>query len=368
MAEQFLFKDVFHRGNINHLAVGLRREYSPFKEGQFMDFIFDNFEKLSLSERNQRICEALKEFLPSDYLTCLKVLRSTFGDVASLDSPSHYDSFIYMPQAHFVASYGLEFFDESMVFLYDLTRRFSSEFAVRAFILHNSDRTLKRLESWVDDPCPHVRRWISEGTRPRLPWGIQLKQFVNDPRPVIALLSKLKGANERYVEKSIANNLNDIAKDHPNLVVETLKTWKKEGWRNEWLKKHALRTLLKSGDQEALALLGFCAKGINASDIGLVSDRLKLGESLEFSFELYSKKKVKVMVDFIVHHVKASGQLSPKVFKLSQCEFIGQKTFQKKHSIKKITTRKYYSGKHLLEIQVNGEVLQQCEFYLDCNS
>ena len=366
MAEQVLFKDFFNCGNVARLAQGIQAEYSLFQEEEFLNFVFDGFDEMSLSERSQRISEALKNYLPKDYVEALKVLRANFGEVAQFDSLGHQDSFIYMPQAHFAASYGLEHFDESMQFLYELTKRFSSEFAVRAFLIAEPDRTLRRLESWIDDECPHVRRWISEGTRPRLPWGIQLKEFVQDPSPVVALLSKLKGAKERYVEKSIANNLNDIAKDHADLVVDTIESWEGEGWRNDWLKKHALRTLLKQGHVGALRSLGYEAEGVECSEIHLENDSIKLGESLEFSFDLEVAKKSKLMIDFIVHHVKANGQLSPKVFKLTTAELTGVKSFSKRHPIKKITTRKYYSGQHLLEIQVNGVVLKSCEFYLNC--
>lgn len=366
MAEQFLFKDVFHRGNISRLAEGIKAEYSEFIVDDFVDQVMFGFEELSLSERSQRIAENLKTFLPEDFLEAIRVLRANFGEPAKLESPGHYDSFIYMPQAAFVAQYGMDFFEESMSFLYDLTRRFTSEFAIRPFLKNYPEKTLAKLAEWTSDDCPHVRRLVSEGSRPRLPWGMRLHQFIEDPQPVLELLSLLKDSPERYVEKSIANNLNDIAKDNPDLVIDTFMAWEKEGWRNDWLRKHALRTLFKEGNPRALALLGFTAQELKCSEIHLESDRINLGEALDFSFELSAKKKSKVMVDFIIHHVKANGQLSPKVFKLKQCEIEGSQSFKKKHWIKTITTRKYYSGMHRLEIQVNGKVLRTCEFYLNC--
>lgn len=366
MAEQFLFKDVFHEANLRVLAETVQGNYEAFDVEAFLSYVFVDFEDLSLSERSSRIASALKQFIAVDFAEACGVLMAGFGEPLVDEDLGHHAAFIYMPLAEFVARNGLQEFEVSMKTLYEITRRFTSEFAIRHFLIAEPERTLAQLHLWVADPCQHVRRLVSEGSRPRLPWSMKLQPFIDDLEPVLELLSLLKDADERYVQRSIANNLNDIAKDHTDKVVETLLAWESEGWRNNWLKKHALRSLLKSGHRGALAALGFVADGVECSSIRLANSKIDLGESLEFSFDLSASEKSKVMVDFIVHHVKANGKLSPKVFKLKSCEFVGEMSFSKKHPMRLITTRKYYTGRHLLEVQVNGRVLSSCEFYLNC--
>jgi 3-methyladenine DNA glycosylase AlkC len=254
--------------------------------------------------------------------------------------------------------------------LYQMTKRFTAEGAIRPFIQKYPDKTLEILSEWAEDENCHVRRLVSEGTRPRLPWTMQLKQFIEDPQPVLRLLEKLKSDPELMVRRSVANNLNDIAKDNPDLVVQTLSRWKKvEDEGTQWLIRHAARTLVKQGNKDVLTILGYSPKvDIAVSKIKLNNSTLKMGEALSFSLEVKSRAKhaQTLVIDYVIHHVKANGKLAPKVFKLTNKTLEpGQAlTISKTHPFRFITTRKYYPGRHLLEIQVNGVKYGKAEFVL----
>jgi 3-methyladenine DNA glycosylase AlkC len=244
--------------------------------------------------------------------------------------------------------------------LYQMTKRFSAEGAIRAFLLKHPERTLAILSDWAEDENPHVRRLVSEGTRPRLPWTMQLKPFIEDPRPVLKLLEKLKTDPVLMVRRSVANNLNDIAKDNPALVVKTLRRWMKikdEG--TQWLIRHAARTLIKQGNRDVLAALGFDSKvEIGVSKIQLDKSAVRMGEDITFSFEIISKSKrtQNLVIDYVIHHVKANGRLTPKVFKLTKKRLAAGESvsLSKRHSFRPISTRKYHAGEHQITIQING--------------
>ena len=211
---------------------------------------------------------------------------------------------------------------------------------------------------------------VSEGTRPRLPLFSRLSRFIQDPAPVIALLENLKDDQELYVRRSVANNLNDISKDHPKMVTDLLSQWLVEASdERKWLIKHALRTLLKKGDQAALAILGFSpVPKLNVIEFSLDKTDMLLGEEIKIAMDLRcsSEQSHKMMIDYVVYHKKANGSLSPKVFKWSQKSISNKKPLKmvKKHAIKKISTRKYYAGEHEIHLQVNGVILAKCYFTL----
>jgi 3-methyladenine DNA glycosylase AlkC len=325
---------------------------------------------LSFSGRAALIRESLGEYLPKDYPRALEIILKALPSEIAGDELEGYDGFIVMPQNDFVAKYGLDHYDLSMRALYQMTKRFSAEGAIRTFILKYPERTLAILADWAEDTNPHVRRLVSEGTRPRLPWTMQLKPFIQDPRPVLAVLEKLKTDPSLMVRRSVANNLNDIAKDNPDLVVNTLKHWSKirdEG--TQWLIRHAARTLVKQGNKEALEVLGFESKvEIAVSKIQLDQSVVKMGDELSFLFAVKSKSThaQNLVIDYIIHHVKANGRLTPKVFKLAKKKLEAGKTLHisKKHSFRRISTRKYYAGTHCLEIQVNGAGVTKVNFDL----
>jgi 3-methyladenine DNA glycosylase AlkC len=368
MAEQKLFKDYFDAALVNELGERIHAVYPAFDVSSFTTGILDQLPAFELKDRVRLISRVLRTHLPESYPDALEVLLKFLGPV-----DKEKDEFMYgfglMPIAHFVETNGLAHFDASMAALYEITKRHTAEFAIRPFLLRHEARTLTVLRRWAKDDSEDVRRLVSEGTRPRLPWASRLAPFVTDPGPVISLLRLLKDDPSLYVRRSVANNLNDISKDHPERVVETLKAWQEQGGDQiGWIVGHALRGLIKQGDRRALSLMGFEKPKLALTGLRVDPPAIRFGNSLEVRFELESRsnRSQRLVVDYIIQFVKANGQRSPKVFKLSTRTLKAQEKakIQKRHAIKPITTRRYYAGTHRLEIQVNGEVLGGTDFEL----
>ncbi len=264
-----------------------------------------------------------------------------------------------LPMNQYVGHHGLGHFDTSMNVLRQLTKHFSSEFGIRFFLLDQPERTLSVLEDWIEDPSRHVRRLVSEGTRPRLPWSMQLPDFIADPAPILPLLDRLKDDNEEYVRRSVANNLNDIAKDHPDRVAKIAGQWLKgASAEREKLVRHACRSLIKQGHAKTLKALGYGPPSVKLEKLEIKTPQVKFGQALEFEMSLLSDKTKAqdLIIDYVIHHRKANGSTSPKVFKWKTTTLGSKKILsaKRKHPMRKITTRVYYSGTHRLEIVVNG--------------
>jgi len=372
MKEKFLFKDVFNEQLVRKMGANICKAYPEFDEEAFVSETFTEFTGLSLTERSQLIRKNLYKYLPKAYTLAIDIILSSFGEELIGDELSGFDGFYYMPFGNYISTYGfaLEHYETSMNALYELTKRFTAEGAIRPFIRKYPEQTFKLLRRWVKDDNVHVRRLVSEGTRPKLPWASPLKEFQKDPSPVLDLLEKLKEDDELYVRRSVANSLNDIAKDHPDLVVKTLKSWSAiKNRKTQWIISHASRTLQKHGHPEVLKLLGYStAVEIEINTFKLESDYVRMGEELGFSFEIQSKSKdaQKLMIDFVVYYMKANGKLASKVFKLTKKLLkAGEKVkVQKRISFKPISTRKYYTGAHAVQIQINGSLYDRLEFRL----
>ena len=370
MKPGFQLRDVFNPAVVNQLAQNIANTWPKFDPVGFSTTINTQLGSLNFGDRNKLIRDTLWQYLPKDYPRAVQILVDSLGPEIPDCEITGFGGFVVMSQNDFVAKYGLDYFDVSMQALYEMTKRFTAEGAIRAFIQKYPDPTLQLLTQWAKDKNCHVRRLVSEGTRPRLPLAPRLPQFIKDPRPVLKLLDQLKADPELMVRRSVANNLNDIAKDHPDLVVETLKSWQKtKNKSTHWIVGHASRTLVKQGHEDALALLGYLPNlAINVHRLRLNKTIIRMGGDLIFEFGIHSKsnKPQDLMVDYVVHHMKANGKLAPKVFKLAKKKLKGGETLQlsKKHPFRQISTRKYYSGKHLLEIQINGRIYAQAEFKL----
>lgn len=278
--------------------------------------------------------------------------------------------FAAWPLIDYVAAHGLKHPEEALQTLEKLTPMFSAEFAIRPFIQQHTDLTYGKLLEWCDHPSEHVRRLASEGSRPRLPWGMRLPQFINNPEPLIGILGKLKTDESLYVRRSVANNLNDISKDNPDWMINLCESWLASGHEHtNWIVKHALRSLVKAGDIRVFPLLGYAAKpDVVLSEIELNKKKITVGESIKFSFTIVGGKKAQnLVVDYVVYFMKSNGKLSPKVFKLKNLMLASNETIAiaKTHSFKPITTRRYYAGVHQLAIQINGKEVARSDFYLD---
>jgi 3-methyladenine DNA glycosylase AlkC len=370
MKEGFQLRDVFNPTVVNQLAQDIQRTWPSFDAAGFTSDINSQLAQLSFGDRNALIRDKLGEYLPQNFPTAAQILIDSLGPEPQVEELSGFDGFVIMPQCDFVAKFGLDYFDISMKALYEMTKRFTAEGAIRPFLQKYPEQTLKLLEQWAEDENCLARRLASEGTRPRLPLAPRLPQFIEDPRPVLKLLDKLKADPTLLVRRSVANNLNDIAKDNPDIVVETLRAWQKNADKEtQWLIQHASRTLVKQGHREALALLGYPPNpAIRVHNLALDRTAVNLGESLTFNLEIQSTaaESQALIIDYVIYHMKANGKLTPKVFKLTSKKLKAGEFLRlaKKHTFKPINTRVYYSGKHKVGVQVNGQVLAEAEFEL----
>ena len=367
------FKDRMNDKVIRQLSGIFKRVYADFDETLFLDHALKGLVDLELKERAHSIMKALDVCLPAKFSVFEKIIRASLHpseDPENEGASFGPDGIVGMAGwaiADLVTLRGRGCPEAALSLLKDVTKRFSAEFAVRPFLDENTELTLRVFKEWIVDENRHVRRLASEGCRPRLPWGMQLRKFVADPAPVLALLEALKDDPEEYVRRSVANNLNDIAKDHPDLVAESAARWLEGADKNRTrLVKHACRTLIKQGHRGALAAFGYTPLMDIDCELRVHTDIVKYGECLDFEFTLVAKPaNSKVVVDYAVHFVKANGSRSPKVFKWKDTALVKSRLAGvKRHAIKPITTRTYYAGEHRLDILVNGVVVASGAFEL----
>jgi 3-methyladenine DNA glycosylase AlkC len=342
------------------IAGMILQAFPAFDRAAFVRDAMDGYEALELMPRGWKIAHALRRHLPADYEAAVAVLLDAVGPKPEGAEGSGMAPFFYLPHVCFVAGYGLDHFEASMHAQYVLTQRFTAEFSIRPFLERHPEATLARLATWATDPSVHVRRLVSEGTRPRLPWAPRLRAFQKDPRPVLALLELLKDDPELYVRRSVANNLNDIGKDHPAVLAETARRWLSGATaERRWLVRHALRSAVKRAEPGALAVLGFGERArVRVDQIRIAPGRAAQGGSVTVAFELTNTdtRPQRVLVDFRIHFVKASGQARPKVFKLKTVDLAPQETvtLSKTVSLADLTTRKHYPGTHAVDVIING--------------
>jgi 3-methyladenine DNA glycosylase AlkC len=345
---------------VRTIARMVKAVHPGFAEAAFVRETLRGYEALDLMARARQIARSLRGHLPNAFGEAAEILIASLGARPASSSGNGMAPFLFLPHGFLVAEFGLEDFEASMRAQYEITKRFTAEFSIRPFLERHPRATLARLRLWAKDPDEHVRRLVSEGTRPRLPWAPRLRAFQEDPRPVLELLELLKDDPSLYVRRSVANNLNDIGKDHPEVLVATAKRWMRGASPEQgWVVRHALRSAVKRGDASALAVLGFAGGGkVVVSHASIAPKRVRPGASVEIAFDVTNThaRAQRVLVDFRVHFVKARGSASPKVFKLRSVSLAPGETVRlaKKVSLAQMTTRKHYAGRHEVDAIVNG--------------
>lgn len=357
-------KNLIHPGLVTEMADYLAAQSGAFDRKAFLGAALNGLEDLELMQRSMLVRDALIETLPDDYCEAAKLL----GDSLPNDGKDGLRGWSLLPVNQFIALKGLGDFDISLALLKKLTPHFTAEFGIRPFIHNDQPRALATISKWTDDGNHHVRRLASEGTRPRLPWAMRLPALINDPQPILPLLTALIDDPEEYVRRSVANSLNDIAKDHPDLVADFVGRHIEDApaYRKRLL-KHASRTLLKQGHSQALANFGFAAAKVSA-DFILSTPEVAFGSQAAFRLTVgnLSGSPQNLMIDYAVHHRKANGLLTPKVFKWTSLVLAPGETatLEKNHPIRPITTRVYYPGTHRIEVQINGRPVAAADFML----
>ena len=362
------FKDWFDRDAAEQLAARIRSVHKDFDEATFIRLAVRKIDSLEFHDRIRQFSGALAGTLPDTYRKATDILvRSLPPALSSCEQIK--EGYLFWPFGQFIADRGLDHFDESMLAMTELTQRFTSEFAVRPFVERYPERTFEKLTALASHPNAHVRRWCSEGTRTRLPWGKKLHHLIADPSPILPILEQLKDDPEIYVRRSVANNLNDVAKDHPAKVLKVCESWTENASRErEWLINRALRTLIKDGDARALKIVGFGPPKKLRATLEAAPRRIAIGDSVELTAILSSdfSRPQKLLVDYAVHYVRKGDRASIKVFKWKQIELPprSEATLTKKHPMRITTIRALYPGTHKVELQVNGERLAETEFEL----
>lgn len=366
--ERKAFKDWFDQSAAKMLGAQVRAAHKPFDQAAFVRRATRNLNQLELNARVQQFSDALRATLPGSVPASLEVLTQSLPPLLP-DTEAVTDGWLQWPIGQFIADHGLDHIDESFAAMIELTKRFSSEFAVRPFVEKYPKDSLARLLALTSDPNAHVRRWCSEGTRPRLPWGRKLRGLVAEPTSIWPILEALKDDDELYVRRSVANNINDIAKDHPEQVVKRCRAWSKTESKNrDWLIKHGLRSLIKAGDPGALDIMGYRPPRQLRVKLSIAPKRISVGEVVEVTAELTSTsgRAQDLLVDYLVHYVRKGDKTGCKVFKWTTLNLParGSKTVTKRHPMKVTTIRALYPGRHKVEVQVNGVVCAEVEFAL----
>lgn len=342
---KYLFSDDI----INSFAKDFKLEYSKFDSKAFIKEVLDGkWSQLELKDRMHHVADTLNLFLPKDFRKSIDIL---------LTIAKKYTGLPHMCFPDYVERFGLEDFETSMTALEHLTENSSSEFAIRPFIIRYPKQTMNCIKKWSKSKNRHVRRLASEGCRPRLPWAMALPEFKKDPQQVLDVILPMIEDESLYVRRSVANNLNDISKDHPNILIEIAGKYLGRSENTNWAIKHACRGLLKKGQRDVLLLFGYAdAQHVLIKNFR-VDEQVSLGDKLNFEFELFTELDSlgKLRVEFIVDFMKANGKLAGKIFHISEgFHAQSKKSISKYFSFKAISTRKYYLGEHKISIVING--------------
>ena len=369
----FSLKDeLFNKKKVKYLGSLFAQTDGRFDAEAFVQEVMKDMLSLELKQRIVCIAKGLEKQLPIDFeKACTCIVKALPDELDPYKTDDDFGDFIFAPLGEYVIRNGLkkEFLKTSLATLKEITKRFSMEDAIRYFINAFPEETMKELGSWTHDQNYHVRRLVSEGTRPLLPWSGRVVLEVSGPLPYLDILH---ADSTRYVTRSVANHINDISKKEPKVAVQTLSRWQKKGIQEktemDWMTRHSLRTLLKQGHTGALEMLGYHTRPkINVSDIVVNYDTVKMGESLDFSCTVTAQRDEKLMVDYVIDFVKANGQTKPKVFKLKKFELKkGESvTLKKSHRFRKdATTFTLYPGEHSVRLQINGTQMGCLRFKL----
>jgi 3-methyladenine DNA glycosylase AlkC len=328
----------------------IKKHHPPFDAVKFVALVSDDsFQELELMQMARRATEILAQLLPAPYAEAVEILLQAVPETKGFET-------FCLPT--FVQLYGLDDWETSLPAMAEITKYVSCEMAIRPFILKDPVRAMAYVEGLTQDAHQNVRRFASEGCRPRLPWAVSLPPFKKDPTPILPVLEKLKDDESEFVQRSVANNLNDISKDHPELVLDVCERWKGSSKSADWIIKRACRSLLKSGDRRAMLLFGFGDPiSMEVVDVGLNPQTVAIGGDVQLSFTLRveTKKRCRVRLEYVVWYVKASGKASGKVFQIREATLgPGEHAFTRKVSFADQSTRRHYPGEHRISIVVNG--------------
>ncbi|MCH2046024.1 MAG: DNA alkylation repair protein [Saprospiraceae bacterium] len=362
-------KEIYSIDFIYNLSIILKKMVPSIKEQEFREAIFDkNWEALELKDRMAHIAKVLYQQIDQPYEETGKILLELVEVLEKVHNTGYNFEYMFLPSI--VEQFGQDDFDTSITIMTRLTQYTSCEFAVRPFYIHYFDKMIQQTKLWAKHESYKVRRLASEGCRPRLPWAIAIPKLKKDPKEILPILEQLKDDSSEWVRRSVANSLNDIAKDHPNQVISLAKKWIGKSQHLDWVVKHACRTLLKQGNTEVMRLFGFLAPDyIKIGEFKLKNEKVQLGDYLNFSFKLKNTHKTASLLrlEYAIYYLKANGSHSKKVFKISEKEYAAESSqlIERRQHFKPISTRKHYAGKHKVALIVNGVEGKSLDFVLE---
>ncbi len=353
-------KNAYNQDYIERLAKSIQGAWPRFDKNRFIQQVLDDeWTGRELKARMKHISAVIHDCLPLPFNKTVGVLLKAAPDFGGFEG-------MFFPD--YIEQFGVEHWALSVQALEELTQYSSSEFAVRPMIVNDAEKMMEIMLEWANHDNYHVRRLASEGSRPRLPWAMALPEFKKNPSSILPILDKLKRDESDYVRRSVANNLNDIAKDNPDVVIAWCKANKGQHPHTDWIIKHGCRTLLKQANPEVMGLFGYTViSSVSVDDLSIKNEKLTIGDNLYFSFRISSGDKPlsKLRIEYIIDYVKATGRCSPKVFKVSESDYQQSNiTFDRKHAFRQMSTRKHYVGEHKLSIRVNGEIKADVKFML----
>jgi 3-methyladenine DNA glycosylase AlkC len=359
-------KNIYNDHFFNSMIKVVAAIVPGFKKKEFIAAIHEGeWQQLELKQRIRHISTTLGKFLPGDYREQVNTICAMIKYLQH--QPVKQNSFPWLILPDFIEVYGLEDIKTSLRAMEIITAYISCEFAVRPFLLEDPKTVMKKMMEWSKNANENVRRFSSEGCRPRLPWGKAIPSFKKDPSPIIPLLENLMDDPSEFVRKSVANNINDIAKDHPDIVLRIIKKWKGNSKNTDWILRHGARTLLRKADPDIYQQFGLSGThDCELSKFRLAKKSIPLGQTLELEFSLNNKAKVKQLfrVELGIYYMKSGGKTARKLFKITENTFEPSRTysFQRSINFTDLTTRKHYAGKHGVSIVVNGNELQTKHF------
>ncbi len=345
-------KDEFSIELIEQLGFELVSASREFPMQRWTEHAGSGLDDMELLERVNHLAHVLAECLPQEFPEAAGVLDT------ALESES-FTGWMTQPCGKYVADAGIDHPHVALPLLAGLTPRFSSEFPIRFFIEAHPEITFEYLHKWTKHPDDHVRRLVSEGTRPRLPWASRLRGLIDDPCRGVELLEKLFDDRSEYVRRSVANHLNDISKDHPALAVDLATRWLSDSTHGDWVVRRGLRSLVKQGHTGALGVLGFdFDTPVVATAFSVLPPAITIGDTVTISAELVAERSTKAAVDYVVHYQGVRGPKDGKVFKLKTSMLGPEPTsVEKRHTFKHVSIRTIHPGPHKIELQVNGAVV-----------
>lgn len=376
MAEAF--KNMFNEQFFDKFTKDLKRVVPSLDACEFVSRIMDDeWENREYKQRIAHIATVLKTILPADYkdaiakiIELLDYVARTRPDFSKIDDTKFGLTLEYGAVLdNYVEQYGMDDFETSVKAIEKITQFTSCEFVTHPFIVRYPDAMMAQMLAWSNHRHWGVRRLACEGCRPRLPWAMALPDLKKNPAPIIPILENLKNDPAKSVRLSVANNLNDIAKDNPEIVIDLAKKWYGESKEVDWVVKHGCRTLLKCGNRDVMELFGFgSSEGVGVGDFEISTPVVKVGNAVEFGFDLSnnSTEKTKIRLEYAIYYQKANGILTKKVYKISEKAYAENftKRITRKHSFKMVTTRKFHPGLHQVAVIINGKEFERHDFEL----